>query len=132
MSKSEQKNTPNPNNKKSVQTKKHNPLVKTLQEFFSSTSKPTETHANQARQNVQLETPKKSILFETIEPRVLMSADAAISISGAIDAPGEVDRYAFTLTSDIKVVFDSLTNNSNFNWVTFYLFSIKRPGTNNL
>ena len=116
MSKFEQKNASTPNNNKNVQTKKHKPLVKSLQEFFSSTSKPTETHANQARQNVQLETPKKSILFETIEPRVLMSADPVLNVSAAISTPGEVDQYNFTATTDIKVVFDALTNDPNMSW----------------
>ncbi|ROZ64162.1 CARDB domain-containing protein [Ramlibacter sp. WS9] len=38
------------------------------------------------------------------------------SVTGAIDAPGETDQYNFTLTSDAKLVFDSLTNNANLNW----------------
>jgi hypothetical protein len=61
--------------------------------------------------------PQKSIQFESFEPRVLMAADpATVAINSAISAPGEVDQYNFTLTSDVKVVFDSLTNNPDMNW----------------
>jgi len=40
---------------------------------------------------------QKSIRFESIEPRVLMAADAAIAINGSIDAPGEIDQYGLPL-----------------------------------
>lgn len=71
-------------------------------EAFAAASKPARSYAR----------------FETLEPRVLLSADInpAQPISGAIDAPGETDTYAFTLTNDTKIVFDSLTNNSNITW----------------
>ena len=62
---------------------------------------------------------RKYVQFESIEPRVLMAGDvnpAVVAINGTISAQGEVDQYNFTLTNDIKVVFDSLTNNPNLNW----------------
>src|SRR5688572_8734582 len=42
----------------------------------------------------------KSIRFESLEPRVLMSADvnpAALTIAGDISIQGEQDRYEFTV-----------------------------------
>ena len=92
------------------------PLAGAIREMFMSRKNSKFDISGNTDQQIHISPPKKSILFESIEPRVLMSADAAISISGAIDAPGEIDQYGFTLTSDIKVVFDSLTNNPNFNW----------------
>lgn len=59
------------------------------------------------------------LILEALEPRVLMSADvnpAALTISGAIDVPGEQDRYQFTVEERTRVVFDSLTNTSNLSW----------------
>src|SRR5688572_3929746 len=61
----------------------------------------------------------KSIRFEALEPRVLLAGDAAPAaqtVTGAIDAPGEVDTYGLNLADNAKIVLDSLTNNSNFNW----------------
>ena len=44
-----------------------------------------------------------------IGARVLMSGDGVVPrVDGRIEVPGEVDRYVFTLASDVKVVFDSL------------------------
>ena len=37
-------------------------------------------------------------------------------VNGAITAPGQAQRYTFTLSSPTKVVFDALTNNSNMRW----------------
>ncbi|MCP5368563.1 MAG: LEPR-XLL domain-containing protein, partial [Hyphomicrobiales bacterium] len=53
--------------------------------------------------------------FETLEPRVLLSADL-IPIQGEIEVPGEVDLYAFSLTEPKRVYFDSQTNTSNLKW----------------
>ncbi|MBN8490904.1 MAG: LEPR-XLL domain-containing protein, partial [Burkholderiales bacterium] len=61
-------------------------------------------------------TPDK-LSFEAFEPRVLLSGDPSIPrIDGSLDAPGETDRYSFTLPSDLRVVFDSLTSNGNMRW----------------
>src|SRR5262249_48413673 len=37
-------------------------------------------------------------------------------VSGNLNAPSELDRYTFTLSSNALLYFDSLTNNANFNW----------------
>ncbi|MCX7197539.1 MAG: LamG domain-containing protein, partial [Proteobacteria bacterium] len=56
-------------------------------------------------------------LAEPLEPRVLLSGDGfAPRVDGRIDVPGEVDRYTFTLNSDVRLVFDSLTNDSQIQW----------------
>jgi hypothetical protein len=47
------------------------------------------------------------IRIEPLEPRLLLSAD----VVGALDVPGEVDQYTFTLASDTKVYFDALSAN---------------------
>ena len=39
--------------------------------------------------------PPSRVKFETFEPRVLMAADPVL-VTGAIDSPGETDRYTFT------------------------------------
>jgi len=57
-----------------------------------------------------------SIRFETLEPRVLLSADAAPVIAGSIDSPGETDKYEFVLQQGAQVVFDSLTDRSDLSW----------------
>jgi len=56
---------------------------------------------------------------ETLEPRILLSGDSSLLaplITGAIDAPGETKPYVFTLDTDTKVIFDSLTPNSGLDW----------------
>src|SRR6478672_11997817 len=50
-------------------------------------------------------------LFEALEQRLLLSA----TIAGAIDTPGETDRYSLTLQQDQQLYFDSLSS-SNLNW----------------
>src|SRR5687768_8860065 len=59
--------------------------------------------------------PPSRVRFESFEPRVLMAADPVL-ITGALDSPGETDRYNFTLDVNSQVVFDSLTNSANINW----------------
>ena len=62
--------------------------------------------------------PQPRTVFETFEPRVLLSGDpvAPPRIDGSLDVAGETDRYTFTLTDDLRVVFDSLTSNGNIRW----------------
>ena len=56
-------------------------------------------------------------LIEALEPRVLLSADSLVpTIEGSLDVPGEVDRYGFVLENATRVVFDSLTQDSNKRW----------------
>jgi hypothetical protein len=55
----------------------------------------------------------KRVRFEPIEPRLLMDADPIV---GAIDSPGEEDRYGFTLETDTQLVFDSLSQSPGINW----------------
>jgi hypothetical protein len=50
---------------------------------------------------------------------VLLSGDvnpAALSINGALDAPGQQKQYQCTVQDTKRVVFDSLTNRSDLNW----------------
>lgn len=63
------------------------------------------------------EPPEARTRFESFEPRVLLSGDPVVPrIDGSLDVAGETDRYVFNVTENIRVVFDSLTNNGNFNW----------------
>lgn len=62
---------------------------------------------------------RKHIHFESIEPRVLLSADVnptALTVGGSIDVPGEQDSYEFTVEETTRIVFDSQTNNYGLNW----------------
>ncbi|HSC17144.1 MAG TPA: LEPR-XLL domain-containing protein, partial [Gammaproteobacteria bacterium] len=59
--------------------------------------------------------PARRMRFEPIEPRLLLDADPVL-VTGAIDSPGESDTYSFTLDSDSRIAFDSLTNNPNITW----------------
>ena len=48
---------------------------------------------------------------ESLEPRLLLSADAVpgiASIEGAIDQPGEQDRYEFVVTEKTRLFFDGI------------------------
>ena len=65
------------------------------------------------------DSPARSPLrFEALEPRILLSGNpiAPPRIDGSLDVAGETDRYSLTLTDDLRVVFDSLTSNSNIRW----------------
>lgn len=60
---------------------------------------------------------REKLVFEAFEPRVLLAGDPVTPrIDGSLDVAGEVDRYAFTLSEDLRVVFDSLTDNGNIRW----------------
>ncbi|HVY21936.1 MAG TPA: LEPR-XLL domain-containing protein, partial [Steroidobacteraceae bacterium] len=69
----------------------------------------------QQRHNKVKPAPARRVHFESLEPRVLMSANPVL-VTGSLDAPGETDTYTFTLDTNSHIVFDSLTNNSNINW----------------
>ena len=62
--------------------------------------------------------PQAKTVFESFEPRVLLSGDAIAPprIDGELLSPGETDRYTFNLPEDLRVVFDSLTDNGNLRW----------------
>src|SRR4051794_34886630 len=89
------------------------PLVRALKEAFAKVSHRRPAHP--PRHHVAA---AKAIRVEALEPRVLLSADInpAQTVTGSIDAPGETDQFNFTLSTDAKVVFDSLTNAANLNW----------------
>ncbi len=62
-------------------------------------------------------TRSKPLVFESFEPRILLSAETVVPrIDGTLDVPGETDRYSFTVNDSVRIVFDSLTNNSNMRW----------------
>ena len=54
----------------------------------------------------------RSMRFETLEPRLLLSAD----VTGMIDIPGETDQFKFTLARDTKLYFDSLSADPSISW----------------
>ena len=54
---------------------------------------------------------KKKLLFEAMEQRVLLAGDPVSAfvvahVHGSLDAPGETDRFTFTLAADMQVVFE--------------------------
>jgi YD repeat-containing protein len=57
----------------------------------------------------------RRLLVETLEPRVLLSADL-IPVQGNIAVPGQVDRYTFTLAQEKQVLVESRTDNSSLTW----------------
>ncbi|MEM6665139.1 MAG: CARDB domain-containing protein, partial [Pseudomonadota bacterium] len=59
-------------------------------------------------------TTDNSVFFETLEPRLLLSADI-VPIDGRIDLPGEEDAYVFTLTEEASVHVNALTDGP-FDW----------------
>jgi len=63
-------------------------------------------------------TAARPIRLEPLEPRVLLSGDVnpAQTVTGAIEVPGEVDQYGFTLPQNARIVFDSLTDDANLSW----------------
>ncbi|MDH4094617.1 MAG: LEPR-XLL domain-containing protein, partial [Betaproteobacteria bacterium] len=50
--------------------------------------------------------------LETLEPRLLLSADVA----GTLDIPGETDRYTFSLDRDTQLYFDALSADPSISW----------------
>src|SRR6185503_5174728 len=61
---------------------------------------------------------RQRVLFEPLEPRVLLDAAPLLPtlVSGVIGGPGEQDRYTFDLDSDTRLYFDSETADSNMRW----------------
>ncbi|HEY8097355.1 MAG TPA: LEPR-XLL domain-containing protein, partial [Methylobacter sp.] len=94
------------------------PLVSGLKQAFGSFTGQTKPLSASPTQKNEEPNINSSIRFEALEPRVLLSGDLnpAQTVSGSIDAQGEVDQYGFTLTQNAQIVFDSMTNNSNMNW----------------
>jgi hypothetical protein len=78
---------------------------------------------SRVRKNDLLTSVSRRLLFETLEPRVLLSADLN-PIQGSIAVPGQVEQYTFTLTQEKQILFDSETNNGQLNW------SLNGPGKN--
>jgi len=96
-----------------------NPLFNALQSVFKKPQKkkhPPSASGSPVRATV---VSKKHIHFESIEPRVLLSADVnptALTIGGSIDVPGEQDSYEFTVEETTRIAFDSQTANYNLKW----------------
>ena len=83
-----------------------NPIVSVLRGVFLRSQK---------RVPAQAPTPPP-IRFESLEQRVLMSADvnpSLLNVSGALQAPGQQNQYQFTVKDPTLVVLNSLTNRSD-------------------
>src|SRR3569832_499110 len=50
-------------------------------------------------------------------PAARAASGLAAIISGAISVPGDRDAYTFTVDTPSRFYFDSLTNNSQLNWL---------------
>ncbi|WP_415234604.1 CARDB domain-containing protein, partial [Pseudorhodobacter sp.] len=59
-------------------------------------------------------TVSRRVLMETLEPRLLLSADL-VPIIGTISVPGEQDSYQITISEPLRVSFDSLSP-AELNW----------------
>src|SRR5688572_23630843 len=89
------------------------PVLRALRDAFDKARVATARHLRPVRPTAH----PKSIRFESLEPRVLLSGDVAPAqtVTGSIDVPGESDQYGLNLTENARIVFDSLTNNDQFN-----------------
>jgi hypothetical protein len=72
-------------------------------------------HAQPRTKKDLLGSVSRRLFFETLEPRVLLSADLS-PIVGSIDVPGETDQYAFSLAQKATIYFDSQTPNAGLTW----------------
>src|SRR5690554_5541515 len=77
--------------------------------------------------------PAKKIAFETLEPRLLLSADF-MPIADTIEVPGETDAYVFTLDQATQIYVDSLGDSST-RWTILdalgeNIATATAPGTN--
>ncbi|MFC5303075.1 beta strand repeat-containing protein, partial [Azospira restricta] len=91
-------------------------MMSALKRVFRALDLPERSAHNKDPHTQEAAGSSPSIRFEPMEPRVLLSADPVVAVSGAISTPGETNQYNFTIASDTKVVFDSLSNNANLNW----------------
>jgi len=82
---------------------------------ISSASNPSFSKENNKVQNGAARPPEPAgIIFESLEPRLLLSADL-LPVHGSIDTSGETDKFTFSLTEHTKLYFDSLEN-SQLTW----------------
>ena len=84
--------------------------------LLSSLKRPLSNELAHGSKNSYKETPP--IRFETLEPRVLLSADINVIplVTGSIDVPGAESQYAFHIDQKTSIVFDALTRNENIHW----------------
>ena len=66
---------------------------------------PKRRHRWNRRRLVQETALSRRFEFETLEPRVLMSADL-LPVHGALDAPGQVKQYNFNLANPTNLYFE--------------------------
>src|SRR5947209_19362138 len=66
------------------------------------------------RKKELLESASRRLFFETLEPRLLLSADL-LPIQGSIAVPGETDHRAFAVTEDAQVLLEAQTS-GQLNW----------------
>src|SRR5262245_31082226 len=87
------------------------------QHFYARHPRRRETVKPRRRRRASKARP---FLFERLEERLLLSSSPGSILPslvvGAIDGPGEQDRYTFNLPADSKLFFDSQTDNSNIHW----------------
>lgn len=72
-----------------------------------ASQQPSSHNKGQSVRDMLAGTVSRRVLMETLEPRILLSADL-FPIAGAISAPGEEDSYAITLAEPARVTFDAL------------------------
>lgn len=90
----------------------HAALKKTGDQFKTSIKLPMSRMAQAAVEMSKLAARRKTTWnIESLEPRVLLSADAVPGVhrlEGAIDQPGEQDTYQFVITENTRMLFDGV------------------------
>lgn len=71
-------------------------------------------HAQPRTKQELLGSVSRRLFFETLEPRLLLSADL-LPIQGSIAVPGETDHRAFAVTEDAHVLLEAQTS-GQLNW----------------
>ncbi|NEJ91497.1 LEPR-XLL domain-containing protein, partial [Rhizobium leguminosarum] len=80
----------------------------------SASNSPSSKENNRKKNDAAEPRETAGIIFESLEPRLLLSADF-LPVHGSIDTPGETDKFTFHLAEHTQLYFDSLEN-SDLTW----------------
>ncbi|MGO6855558.1 LEPR-XLL domain-containing protein, partial [Rhizobium beringeri] len=80
----------------------------------SASNSPSSKENNRKKNGAAEPSETAGIIFESLEPRLLLSADF-LPVHGSIDTPGETDKFTFHLAEHTQLYFDSLEN-SDLTW----------------
>jgi hypothetical protein len=92
----------------------------TIAQLFSAKQAQRASAFFRPRRRRKAPTRHRKFLLEPLEQRLLLDIDPLApqlaALQGALDVPGETDRYTFSLTAEKRLLFDTSASDASIYW----------------